>query len=63
MFEAHQVHCRALQLQFQGLAVEHGVQTADSMFVGAEAAMFMLVIMGLRGLGGGQWQQGERQGE
>ncbi|MNI60359.1 hypothetical protein D3C73_1155710 [compost metagenome] len=65
MFEPHQVHRRAFQFQLQGLAIERGVQATDAMFVGTEAAVFMVmvVIMFLRCLGDSQRQQGERQSE
>ena len=59
VFEAHQVHRRALQFQFQGLPVQRGVQPTNAMLVGAEAAMFV----GFMGLGGNQREQGKRQGE
>ncbi|CAN1605045.1 protein of unknown function [Pseudomonas mediterranea] len=65
VFKAHQVHGRAFQLQLQGLAVERCVQSADAVFMGAQAAVLMIVVMVVldRGVSDGQWQQGERQSE
>jgi hypothetical protein len=63
VFEAHQVHRRAFQFQLQGLAVEHRVQAADAVFVGAEATVLMVVIMLVSRMGDSQRQQGKRQSE
>ncbi|CAI8706624.1 hypothetical protein EMIT043CA1_100200 [Pseudomonas brassicacearum] len=63
MFEAHQVHRRAFQFQLQGLAVQGGVQPAHTVFMGAEAAVFVVMIMLDRRVSDSQWQQGERQSE
>ncbi len=64
VFEAHQVHRRAFQLQLQSLAIQRRVQATDAVFVGAEAAMFiMIVIMLDRRMGDSQRQQGKRQSE
>ena len=63
VFEAHQVHRRAVQFQLQGLAVQRCVQAADAMLVGAEAGVLMIVVMFFGRLGDGQWQQGKRQSE
>ncbi|MNR58792.1 hypothetical protein D3C85_1798790 [compost metagenome] len=52
MFETHQVHRRAFQFQLQGLAVQRGVQATNAMFVGAEAAVLMVMFIG--GVGDGQ---------
>jgi hypothetical protein len=50
-----------LQLQRQGLAVERRVQASNAMFVGAQAAMLMIVFVG--GMGDSQRQDGKRQSE
>jgi hypothetical protein len=63
VFEAHQVHRRAFQFQLQGLAVEHRVQAADTVFVGAEATVLMVVVMLVSRVGDSQRQQGKRQSE
>ena len=63
VFEAHQVHRRAFQLQLQGLAVQRRVQATDAVLVGAKAAVLMVVIMFVGGMGDSQRQQGKRQGE
>ena len=61
MFETHQVHGRAVQFQLQDLAVQHGIQAPDAMFMGAEAAV--LVVMVFVSMSDSQWQQGKRQSE
>ncbi|MCY1173814.1 hypothetical protein D9M73_139920 [compost metagenome] len=61
VFEPHQVHGRALQFQRQGLAVQRRVQAPNAMFVGAQAAMLVIVFVG--GMGDSQRQHGKRQGE
>ncbi len=64
VFEADQVHCRAVQLQLKRVAIEHGVEPGHAMLVGAEGAMGVVVIMVIIvGMGHGQGQQGEGQGE
>jgi len=63
MLEADQVHCRAIQLQFQGIAIEYRVELGHAMLVGAERAVGVVMIMVIVGMGNGQWQQGEGQGE
>ncbi|MNT65316.1 hypothetical protein D3C72_2032880 [compost metagenome] len=65
MLEADQVHCRAVQLQFQGIAIEHCVELGYAMLVGAEGAVgvVMIMVMFIVGMGYGQWQQSEGQGE
>src|SRR5450830_448931 len=59
VFETHQVHRRAVQLKLQGLAVEHRVEAADPVFMGAEAGVLMIMLVS--GMGDSQWQQGKRQ--
>jgi len=59
MFEAHQVHGRAVQFQLQGLAVQYGIQAPDAMFMGAEAAVLVVVVF--VSMSDSQWQQGKRQ--
>src|SRR5450830_656243 len=61
VFENHQVHRRAVQLKLQGLAIEHRVEAADPVFMGAEAGVLMIMIMLVSGMGDSQWQQGKRQ--
>ncbi len=63
MFKTHQIHRRAFQLQLQGLTVERGVQPTHAMFVSAEAAVLMIVIVLINRMGSGQRQQGKRQSE
>ncbi|MNR05972.1 hypothetical protein D3C85_1220250 [compost metagenome] len=63
VFEAHQVHRRAFQLQLQGLAVQRCVQATDAVFMGAEAAVLMGVVMFVGRMGDSQRQQGKRQSE
>jgi hypothetical protein len=63
VFETHEVHRRAFQLQLQGLAVERGVQATDTVLMRAEAAVFMIVVVLIGSMGDGQRQQGKRQSE
>ena len=62
MLKPHQVHGRALQLDFQALTVEDHIERSGAVFVGGEAAvfgmlMFVLMLMAvLMGLGEGQGQ-------
>ncbi|MNH09296.1 hypothetical protein D3C72_2180240 [compost metagenome] len=65
MLETDQVHRRALQFQFQCLAIKHHVKTGNTVFVGGEAAMsvVMIVVVVLMGMSDGQGQQGEWQGK
>ncbi|MCY1451287.1 hypothetical protein D9M71_681440 [compost metagenome] len=60
VLEAHQVHRRAFQFEFQGVAVEGRVQLGDAMLVLAEAAVLVFIV----GMGGNQGHQGqgEQQG-
>jgi len=64
VFEADQIHCRAVQLQLQSVAIEHGIELGHAMLVGAEGAVGVVVIVVIIvGMGHGQWQQGEGQGK
>ncbi|MNN45040.1 hypothetical protein D3C81_1593560 [compost metagenome] len=65
VFETNEVHRRAFQLKLQGLAIECSIQATNAMFMRAEAAVFMVVIvvMLIGSMGDGQRQQGKRQSE
>nr|VVN37300.1 hypothetical protein PS652_05195 [Pseudomonas fluorescens] len=65
MLEAEQVHRRAVQLQLQGLVVQHHIQARGAVLMGGEAAMgvVMIVVVVFMGMGDGQGQQGKRQGK
>jgi hypothetical protein len=63
MLKTHDVHRRAVQFELQRLTYQRHIQPTHAMLMGAEAAVFMVVIM-LRGrISQGEWKQGEGQSE
>ena len=56
VFETDQVHRRAVQLQFEGLAVQRHVQLGDAVLVLAQAAVGVVMVVVVMGLGGERQQ-------
>ena len=59
VFEAHQIGCGGLQFDHQLVAIDHQIEVAVAMLVGAMAVTFMFVVICLGAEGGCGQQQGD----
>ena len=59
VLEAHQIGGRGLQLDHQLVAIDHQIEVAVAVLVGAMAVAFVFVVICLGAEGGGGQQQGD----